>query len=235
MAFQHAVQRGNASKKRKQVRYATRTDLDKLIGKLCHRENRNPFAVVLVVQENGTSSFKTHHRASRLRESMRLRMNPQLRRKKPEDAGRGKFELQKKLSESSDYAEVTLAGARYRLYSHRCSFVSTPDSWEEKRQNRCLPRHWPKNGLFVGLVRADAFVPKPVDIVYIHAVAFRWHTASGCGLSLPETVPIQPIERLHAGEVVTIAVSACVVAAALTLSSGPLLLALSLRPSAWRT
>jgi len=33
---------------------------------------------------------------------------------------------------------------------------------------------------------------------------------------LPETVPIQPIERLHAGEVVTIAVSACVVAAALT-------------------
>src|SRR5258708_1083060 len=43
MAFQRAVPSGNASAKRKQVRYATRTDLDKLIGKLLPPRNRNPF------------------------------------------------------------------------------------------------------------------------------------------------------------------------------------------------
>jgi hypothetical protein len=39
------------------IKYAVRADLDKLIGKLLPPENRNPFDVVLVAQENGTVFF----------------------------------------------------------------------------------------------------------------------------------------------------------------------------------
>jgi len=218
MAFQHAVQRGNASKKRKQVRYATRTDLDKLIGKLLPPRNRNPFAVVLVVQENGTVIFQD---SSPGIEVARIDAfedeSAATKGKKPEDAGRGKFELQKKLSESSDYAEVTLAGARYRLYSQPLQLSFPPlDPGRKSAKTDASPALAEKWAL-CGLVRADAFRSESQSISYTYML---WLSA-GILLAVAAYPFLKlylssPIERLHAGEVVTIAVSACVVAAALT-------------------
>ncbi len=219
MAFKRTVQTSTASTKGKRVQYAIRTDLDKLIGKVLPPANRNPFNIVLVAQENGTVIFQ---KSSPGIEVARIDTfedeSAATKEKKPKDAGAGKPELErKKLSQSSRYAEVTLAGAPYRLYSQPLQLSFPPIDPGRKGAKKDAPPAPAEKWVLCGLVRADAFRSESQSISYTYilwlSAAILLAVAAYPFLKLHVSSPIQ---RLHAGEVVTVAVVACVVAAALT-------------------
>jgi len=120
MAFKRTVEAPVRSTRHKQVRYAIRTDLDKLISKVLPPTNRNPFNIVLVARDDGTVIFQKSSpgiEVARI-DTFEDESTAEQKKKKPEEAATGKIELEgKKLTQSSRYGEVTLAGARYRLYS----------------------------------------------------------------------------------------------------------------------
>jgi hypothetical protein len=219
MAFKRTVQTSTASTKGKRVQYAIRTDLDKLISRVLPPVNRNPFNIVLVAQENGTVIFQ---KSSPGIEVARIDAfedeSATTKENKPKEAGAGKVELERKdLFQSSRYAEVTLAGARYRLYSQPLQLSFPPIDSGRKGTKKGAPPAPTEKWVLCGLVRADAFRSESQSISYTYmlwlSAAILLSIAAYPFLKLHLS---SPIERLHGSDVVKIGVFAWVVAAALT-------------------
>jgi hypothetical protein len=159
MAFKRAVQTGIPSTKSKGVQYAIRTDLDKLIGKVLPPTNRNPFRIVLMAQESGTAIFQKSSPGIEVARIETFENESGADKKgKPEDPAIGKSELEKKkLSQSSHYSEVTLASARYRLYSQPLQLSFLPIEPGRKGAKTDVPPPTAVNWILCGLVRADVF------------------------------------------------------------------------------
>lgn len=217
MAFKRTVPLGPGQSKR--VQYAIRTDLDQFIKRVLPPTNRNPFNIVLVLNKDGTVIFQKSSPGIEIARMDTFNAESATDKKgKAEDGEAAKNEFTKQqLPQSSHYAEVTLAGAAYRLYSQPLQLAFPPIERGEKGAKKDSPTATAENWVVCGLVRADSFRSESQAISYTYmlwlcagilvAVAaypfLRLHLSS-------------PLERVHAGDVIAIAVSACVIAATLS-------------------
>jgi hypothetical protein len=220
LGFQRTVKGTN-------TRYAVRADIEKLVGELLPPDNRNPFDVVLLSQENGTVIFQKSSPGIEVARIDTLDDEPLATKMakpavakmgKPEDAGTEKPESEgKKLSQSSKYAEVTLAGARYRLYTQPLQLSFPPIDPGRKGARESATPAPAAQWILCGLVRADNFRSESQSISYTYIL---WFLAaillSVAAYPFLRLHVSSPTERLQARDVVSTVVLACFAAAALS-------------------
>ena len=201
-----------AFKQDKRPGYSIRTDLDKLIDKLLPPARRCPFDAVIVAQSDGTVIYQNSQSGIIVARIDTL-----------EDAsGDGKTGKPiapitvDALSRSSKLDEVKIAGARYRLYSQPLQLPfaqANPQVKLPTAVNGVVPTSW----ILCGLVRADRFQSESqalsnaymlwlVAFILLAVVAYPF-------LKIHIT---SPAERVHARDVVTIAISISVAVTILT-------------------
>src|SRR5439155_16448791 len=194
------------------TKYAVRTDLDKLIRGLLPPNNRNPFDVVLVAQNNGRVIFQQSSPGIDVARIDTLAdASGTTKTGKPDP-----IEVES-LSQSSRLEEIKLAGARYRLYSQplQLSFATIVPGVKSAKGNATadLPERW----VLCGLTRADRFRSESQSISYTYMLWF-----SAAILLAMAAYPFLklhlsgPAERLRACDLVVAAIVSCAVAAALT-------------------
>src|SRR5437660_1157581 len=153
---------------RKKVRYAIRTDLDTLIGKVLPPPSRNPFNIVLVAKRDGTVIFQRSSPGIDVARINTLEDLPEAgtpgKRDKPEKPD----PENKSVLQSSRYGEDKLAGAMYRLYAQPLQ-LSFPSIDRRTRRAEDIPspaeaEQW----VLWGLVRADAFRSESQSISYTY-------------------------------------------------------------------
>ena len=219
IAFKRSVPTTNGGAEHKQVKYAVRTNLDKLINNVLPPPNRSPFNIVLVAREDGTVIFQQSLPGIEVARVDLFEDEPASpKEKKGEEKETVKSGVEKeKLSESSRYSEVTLAGAQYRLYSQplQLSFEAI-DSGKKGDKKEAAPTSAEK-WILCGLVRTDAFRSESRSISYTYtlwlSVAILLALTAYPFLKLHLS---SPLERVRGSDVVLIAIFVCVVAAALT-------------------
>lgn len=215
LAFKRSVPATNGCAERKQVKYAVRTNLDRLISNVLPPQNRSPFNIVLVAREDGTIIFQKSLPGIEVAQvDMFEDESAPTEEKKLEEKETVKSGVEKrKLSESSRYSEITLAGARYRLYSQPLQLSFQPVDTGKKGDKKEAAEKW----ILCGLVRTDAFRSESQTISYTYtlwlSVAILLALAAYPFLKLHLS---SPLERVHGSDVVTIAVFVCVVAVVLT-------------------
>ena len=201
-------------REKKNTNYAVRTDLDKLIRDVLPPDNRNPFDVVLVAQSNGTVIFQKSlpglavARIDALEDTSEAtktgKTEPALR--PPSQSSKFSF---------SRFSEITLGGARYRLYSQPLpiSFPQIDPVKNGTHNNLAQPEPW----VLCGLVRSEAFRSESQSISYTYllwlSVAILLVVAAYPFLKLRVS---SPSERLRASNVVVTAIFVCAATATLT-------------------
>jgi hypothetical protein len=196
------------------TKYAVRTDLDSLIRNILPPDNRNPFDVVLLAQADGTVIFQKSSPGlaiARIDALEDVSQGTRAGKTEPEvktPSLSGKFSF-------SRFSEITLAGARYRLYSQPQP-ISLPliDPVKKSGENNLAQtKHW----VLCGLVRAEAFRSESQSISYTYlmwlSVAILLVVAAYPFLRLCVS---GPFERVRARDVIVTASFACVAAATVT-------------------
>jgi hypothetical protein len=201
-------------REKNKTNYAVRTDLDKLIRDILPPDNRNPFDVLLVAQSNGTVIFQKSlpglavARIDALEDTSEAtktdKTEPAL--KPPSQSSKFSF---------SRFSEITLGGARYRLYSQPLpiSFQQIDPVKSSTHNSLAQPEPW----ILCGLVRSESFRSESQSISYRYllwlSVAILLVVAAYPFLKLRVS---SPSERLRARDVVMTAIFACAATTTLT-------------------
>src|SRR5215470_7592565 len=196
-----------------QVRYAIRTNLDRLIDRLSPPTRRCPFDVLTLAQSDGTVIYQNSLSGVVLAHINTL-----------EDASGEKKQEKSSalitldtLSQSNTLEQVKIAGVLYRLYSQPLQLPFALADPIEKKGSGSSASTISKPWILYGLIRDDRFrtesqaIPSAyvlwLSAVILLAVAaypfIKLHVSS-------------PAERFRAYDVGTIAVSVCFAAAVLT-------------------
>jgi hypothetical protein len=219
IAFKRSAPTTKGRAERKQVKYAVRTNLERLIRDVLPPPNRRPFNIVLVAREDGTVIFQDSLPGIEVaRVDMFEHESAATKEKKSEEKETVKSGVKKEeLSESSRYSEVTLGGARYRLYSQPLQLSFQPIDAGKKGDKKEAAPAAAEKWILCGLVRTDAFQSESQSISYTYMLWLS--VAILLALAAYPFVKLHlfsPLERVHGSDVVTIAVFLCVVAAVLT-------------------
>ncbi len=201
-------------RERNNTKYAVRTDLDGLIHNVLPPDNRNPFDVVLVAQGNGTVIFQKSSPGLAIARIDTLEdISEATKTGKTEPAVKPPPQSSK--FSFSRLSEITLGGARYRLYSQPLQ-ISLPQIDPAKKgahDNIAQPEPW----VLCGLVRSEAFRSESQSISYTYllwlSVAILLVVAAYPFLKLRVS---RPSERLRASNVVVTAIFVCAATTTLT-------------------
>jgi hypothetical protein len=211
LAFKHEVEGKSATQ---EVKYAVRTDLDKLVNGLLGPPDLSPFDVVLVVRSNGKVIFQNSLSGIEVAQIKSLEDASGVVKGSPE-----KHIDMDLLSPTSRLEEVKIAGARYRLYSQplQIGFLPAPPPGKsaEKKSTENVQGPW----VLCGMVRADRFrsesqlIPYAYILMVLAAILLAATAYPFLRLYLSN-----PGERMRARDVTIAAVLACLATAVVTVS-----------------